>query len=102
LRSADAWEELGCRLLPNDVPLLAETRQLLEQKRDRFLAGGPNTGNDITALNDRISEIRAVCETDFPMSQNEVEAQRLHLIEQIQLIHDIELDAITQLRAVMA
>lgn len=101
LASADAWEELGRRLLPADVPLLAETRQLLEQKRDRFYTGGGGTGADITALNNRLSAIRAECESDFPMSHSEVEAQRASLVEQIQAIHDLEFKAICKLKASM-
>lgn len=102
VQSADAWEELGHRLLPDDVPLLAETRQLLEQKRDRYRAGGPGTGEAVTLINNRISEIRAVCEADFPMSQSEIEEQRASLVEQIQAVHSIELEAIQALKAAMA
>ena len=101
LQSADAWEQMGRTLLPDDVPLLAETRQLLEKKRGCFYAGGPNTGGEITALNNRLSEIRAICEDDFPLNQSEVEALRIKIAEQVQIIHDIELEAIGSLKAAM-
>ncbi|MFT5194931.1 MAG: hypothetical protein ACI9EW_003687 [Cellvibrionaceae bacterium] len=101
LQSADAWEEMGRRLLPADVPLLAETRHLLEQKRERFYAGGPGTGEEVTGINTRLSEIRAICEADFPLSQNEVEAQRMGIAEQVQCICDIEFKAIEQLKTAM-
>lgn len=101
LHSADAWEQMGRTLLPDDVPLLAETRQLLEQKRDCFYAGGPDTGDEITAINGRLSEIRAICEADFPLSQSDVEVLRASIAQQVQVIHDAELEAIACLKAAM-
>ncbi|MEM9774512.1 MAG: BtrH N-terminal domain-containing protein [Chloroflexota bacterium] len=101
LESADAWEEMGQIVLPDSAGVLHDARQLLAQKRDVLRAGGPNTGEEITEINGRLAEIRSVCESDFPLSQAEVEAQRQQIAEQAQRIHDIELTAITQLKSIM-
>ena len=101
LESADAWEEMGRIVLPDSARVLDDARQLLAQKRDVLRAGGPDTGQEITEINGRLAEIRAVCESDFPLSQEEVEAQRQQIANQVQIIHNIELRAIEQLKGIM-
>ncbi len=98
LRSADEWEKLTALGLADDVPLLAEARMLLAKKRDTLRAGGQNTGETITDLNRRLAEIRTACEADFPLNQDEVESLRAVLAAQVQVIHDVELEAVTALK----
>ena len=101
LHSADEWEKLTSIGLSDDVPLLAEARSLLSQKSSILRAGGSDTGETLTNLNNRLKEIRDTCDTDFPMSQEEVEGLRGQLAAQVQVIHDVEFEAIAVLKDAM-
>ncbi len=96
--SAAEWEKLTAIGLSDDVPLLGEARALLGQKRDVLRAGGTDTGQAITEINGRLAEIKAACETDFPLNQEEVEALRERLAAQVQVIHDVEFEAVAGLK----
>lgn len=50
-RSGQAWRELGCILLPDAVPLLQETRQLMERKQQRFIEQGGAAVAQIRQIN---------------------------------------------------
>ncbi len=99
--SAAEWEKLTAIGLSDDVPLLAEARALLGQKRDVLRAGGPDTGEAITEINGRLAEIREACAADFPLSQGEVETLREQLAAQVQVIHDVEFEAVSALKDAM-
>ena len=101
LQSADEWEKLTTMGLPNDVPLLGEARALLGQKRDTLRAGGPSTATAITKINDRLAEIKGACAADFPLNQEEVETLREQLAAQVQVIHDVEFEAVSALKNAM-
>jgi len=100
--SSEAWRELSEALLPDDVPLLKEAKELLLLRRDLFLKQGRRALDDITAANRELRQIRALAAHDFPMGDQEVTAMRERLAEQVMRISDIEREAIERLQAAMA
>lgn len=100
--SSEAWRELSEALLPDDVPLLKETKELLLLRRDLFLKQGNHALGDIVAANRELRQIRGHAAHDFPMGDQEVTAMRERLAEHVMRISDIEQEAIERLHAAMA
>lgn len=98
--SAAAWTALGVAMLPNEVPLLRETRDLMDQRQTLFMTAGDNEAR--VAAGQRLAKIRATMETDFPLSPDEVTAFRATLVDHVLKIHDIEQAAVSALQSAMA
>ena len=94
---APLWIALGRALLPDDLPLFKETRQLMLKKRDLFWEKGDSTTNEIKKIHTRLKVIRKMMEKDFPLSDAEALALKQNLREHILRIHDAEKGAITEL-----
>lgn len=100
--SSAAWQTLKTVLLPDAVPLLAETRTLIGRKADLFRTKGQVALGEIVQINARLAAIRAQMATDFPLNAREVVDHRASIADQLLHIHDLEQKAISDLRAVMA
>ena len=96
--AATAWQQLTGFLLPDDVQPFGESRELMLRKHTLFLERGGAALEEIEAINGRLDEIRAAMEDDFPLTQEEVEAFRERLAEQILVIHDVEATAVQALQ----
>ena len=93
-----AWEQLTLVLLPDDVPMLREMRECMLAGHQALLHG------DIEAKHANMQtekDLLAQAETDFPLNEAQAADLRSNIAEQLQTIHDLELDAITHLQAVM-
>ena len=101
-QSSNAWERLSYQLLPDEVPLLRETRELLLSKRDLFVSEGDTALDEVRDIDERLGEIRQVVSTEFPMSNEDVVEMRKRLAELVQEISEIERLAIDALQAAMA
>lgn len=100
--SAQAWQELGRALLPDDVAPFKEARELMVRKNKLFVEQGGAALDEIHAINVRLATLREEIGRDFPLDAQGVQAVRAGIAEQLVRIHDIEEEAITQLRRVMA
>jgi hypothetical protein len=100
--SSAAWRELSEALLPNDVPLFKETRELLITKRDLFTDEGGAALEEIQGIDRRLEEIRSAVAAEFPMSAEAVTAMREGLAEQVLKISEIERGAIDSLQDAMS
>lgn len=101
-RSAQAWDDLSAALLPNDAPLLGETRNLLDEKHRLFMDSGQAELLRIRDINTRLVAIREAVATDFPLNASDQRQLRHQLSEHILRIHDIERDAIAMMQACMS
>lgn len=100
-KAGKAWKALGEALLPDDVPLLKETRDIMAQKHSLFLNKGNKSTEKRVELGRREQELKTMSE-DFPLSDNEIEQLQANIAEHVKVIHDIEHDAIMSLREVMS
>lgn len=99
--SAEAWNNLAEALLPDGVPLLKETRQLMMDIHHLFLEKGNESLSEVLRMNDRLAEIKSLVSDDFPISDPEVTDLRENLRDHVLGVHDIELETITELKRIM-
>jgi hypothetical protein len=100
--SSAAWQALAEALLPDEVPLFKETRQLLLRKRDLFINKGEAALDERKLISARLAEIRASIDKKFPLSAADVAGLREHLAEQVLKVSEIERQAIELMQAAMA
>jgi hypothetical protein len=100
--SSKAWLALSEALLPSDVPLFKECRDLLIKKRDLFVRNGEGALGEINLINQRLEEMRSDAAKKFPMSPREVAEFRAGLADQVENIREIEEVAIDDLQSAMA
>jgi hypothetical protein len=100
--SAQAWDEFGWLLLPDEIPPFKETRALMLRRHHRFLEEGNTALPEIQAIDSRLSELKTMIGGDFPLDEAAVTTFCDRLADHLMKIHDIELTAITMLQQVMA
>lgn len=97
-QSAAAWQDLSQQLLPDDVPMLKETRNLLDKRYQLFLNEGNDSLEKRQQITQRLDEIKAEMAADFPLNDGEVVQLRQAIADQVMIIHDIEATAVEQLK----
>lgn len=99
--SAQAWQALGCALLPDEIPSFGQLRRLMVQRRDLFLAQGGAARDEIASINRQILQLKDEIGQNFPLD----ESGRLALIEQLRerilAVHDSEKTAVQALQNAM-
>jgi F0F1-type ATP synthase delta subunit len=99
--SAKAWDDLAKALLPDEVPLFKETRELMLDKHQLFLNRGNAALQEIHQLNERLDEIKVQVSKEFPLNRAESGELNASVRERILEIHDIEFKAIKDLQEAM-
>ena len=99
--SGQAWRDLAYALLPDNVPLLQETRELMLDKHRLFREQGNAALADIQQKSTRLTAIENEMEVDFPLTQAEVDDMLSDLRDHVLKIHDTEQEAIRQLQGAM-
>lgn len=88
--AGQAWRALGDALLPDDVPLLKQTREALVQQHEAFLFTGEMTQVEtLKALRAQAGELGAL------------ENVKTRIAEQVRVLHDLERDAIASLQGII-
>jgi hypothetical protein len=100
--SQAAWHKLGQALLPDEVALLQEARQLLLKGHRLFIEKGNEGLAERVEINGRLAAIKAKISAEFPLNDAEVQTLQESIREQILTIHDIEYEAIMALQGVMS
>lgn len=77
----EAWSALADAALPDDLPLLAETKRLLVQRAELYHSGGPTS--EISAVWQRLGELEDQASQEFPLSEADCRALRMALKERV-------------------
>ncbi len=101
-QSARAWDRLATALLPDEIPLFKETRELMLRSHKIFLDQGMESVEERLALHARLEELKSQAAADFPLDQAEAEAFCQALSARIQAICEIEKTAVEQMSALMS
>lgn len=97
-QSAQVWNALALDVLPDNMPLLKETRELKLQKQVLFRAG-QSTIEERKAMNNRLKQLKEAAATDFVMSDADYKAFREKLREHVLHIYEIEKSAVDAMQA---
>ena len=100
--SGKAWDALGLAILPNEVPVFKEARELMERRENVFVEQGNAALDEILSIEDRLTEIKDQMESDFPLTEAEVVEMRERIAAQVLAVHDAEKAAVDALIAAMA
>jgi len=97
-QSAVAWNAFVQAILPDDIPLLKESRELKLRKRDLFKLG-QSTVDERKAINARLTELKEIAATDFPMSAAQYKTFREGLREHVLNIYQLEKAAVDAMQS---
>lgn len=97
-KSYSLWCEFANASLPDDKPLLGESKHLLQRKHDLFIEEGDSSLPEIKKINARLNELLAQAESEFPLSQAEAVDFRTHLRDILLKISAVEQRAIDSLQ----
>ncbi len=96
-----AWEALSQALLSDAIPLLGETRQLMQRRHQAFIEQGNEALTEIKEIDNRLGELRQEAEHDFPLSEGDAVAYRQQIAGRVMDVHDLEQEAIQILAAAL-
>lgn len=96
--SARLWDELTATLLPDTIPALQTTRQLLLQRQQLFIQQGNASVDERQAINQKLAALKGSIIKEFPMTDGEVIALRENLRDQLLRLYDQEQAAALHLR----
>jgi hypothetical protein len=100
-QSREAWIELGRIALPDDIPLMRETRELTIERHALFVNEGDAQRDEIMRINSILRDIKAKTSKEFPMSNQRVVATREQMSKLVTKIHDLEYGAVKTMQAAM-
>lgn len=97
---AKLWQVLGQKLLPDEVALLREARELLTRRHRVFIEQGGAALGEMRGIDERLSGIRAGMEV-FPLAPAGITTWREGLADHLLVIHDAEAKAVEALSGVI-
>jgi hypothetical protein len=97
-KSYSLWCELADALLPDDIPLLGESKQLIQRVHELFIEQGDSALPEIKKINARLNELLAQAETRFPLEQAEAAEFRARLRDILLKISAVEQKAVDSLQ----
>lgn len=96
------WLTFADALLPDDVPLLGESKKLIQRKQDLFINTGEAALPEIKQINARLNNLLGRSENDFPLSNAQAADMRANLHDILLNIKSVETVAVELLqRAVL-
>jgi len=100
--SQASWRTLSEAALPEEFPLLKETRELLQRRHDLFIQQGDTALDEIHRIDINLRDNRRVAAQEFPMSPNEITGLFGRLQQIVLKIHDIEVQAVEAMQTSIA
>jgi hypothetical protein len=95
------WCEFAEALLPDNLPMLGESKNLIQREHDLFIGRGESALKEIKGSHTRLNELLAQAETGFPFSQSEAVDFRAHLRDRLLTISAVEQRAVDSLQRAM-
>ncbi|HEX6033105.1 MAG TPA: DUF4872 domain-containing protein, partial [Anaerolineales bacterium] len=92
------WLAFADALLPDDVPLLGESKKLIQKKHDLFVEKGESALPEIKQINKSLNDLLAQSENDFPLSNTQAADLRANLQEILLQIKTVEQKAVDLLQ----
>lgn len=92
------WLAFADALLPDDVPLLGESKKLIQKKHDLFIDQGESALTEIRQINSRLNELLSQSESNFPLSKTEAANLRENLRDILLKIKTMEGQAVDLLQ----
>ncbi|HSL31208.1 MAG TPA: BtrH N-terminal domain-containing protein [Anaerolineales bacterium] len=93
------WLKFADALLPDDVPLLGESKKLIQKKHELFIKDGESALPEIKQIHTRLNELLAQSEKDFPLSREQAADLRANLRDILLKICGIERQAVDLLQS---
>jgi hypothetical protein len=93
------WLKFAEALLPGDVPLLGESKKLIQKSHALFVEKGETALPEIKKINARHREILKASEKDFPLSTGQAAEFRANLRDIVLEISGVEQKAVDMLQA---
>lgn len=97
-QSYTLWLAFAEALLPDDVPLLGESKTLIQKKHKLFIENGEAALPEIQQINSRLNEILSQSEADFPLSNAQAADLRANLRDILLKISTVERQAVELLQ----
>jgi hypothetical protein len=97
--SHQLWLTFGDALLPDDIPMLGESKKLIQKKHNLFINKGNDALPEIRKSNARLRELLKKSEKDFPLSQAEAVDFRANLRDILLKISEVEQKAVDLLQS---
>ena len=92
------WLDFANALLPDDVPLLGESKKLIQKKHDLFINEGESGLPEIKQINTQLNKLLKQSETDFPLSNAQISELRTNLRDILLKISAVEQQAVDLLQ----
>lgn len=97
--SHQLWLTFANALLPDEVPLLRESKQLIRKKHELFIEQGEAAVPEIQEIHARLNVLLAQSELDFPLSSAEAADLRANLRDILLQISAVERRAVGLLQS---
>jgi hypothetical protein len=96
--SYQLWLEFANALLPDDIPMLCESKMLIQKKHDLFINEGETALPEIKQINVRLNELLEQSKTDFPLSNAQAAEFRSNMRDILLKISAVEGQAVDLLQ----
>jgi hypothetical protein len=96
------WLAFADALLPDDIPLLGESKKLIQKKHDLFIDKGETALPEIKQINSRLNELLSQSKNDFPLSNAQAADLRSNLRDILLKISRVEQQAVELLQSAIA
>jgi hypothetical protein len=93
------WLAFADALLPDSIPLLAESKKLIRKKHDLFIDKGESTMPERKQINSRLNELLSQSESNFPLSNAQAADLRQNLRDILLKISGVERQAVDLLQS---
>ncbi len=96
-----AWSALAVAVLPDDVPLLKESRELRRSMSTLFETRGADALPEITNAAERVSTLESEIAASFPLTPTEISDLLASIGDHVRHVYDLEMAAAQQLQRIV-